>query len=165
MAAVDAPRMKELTQQRNGEFDGYVLRGAAMLVVFGMFLGWVLQCCMAWLQRLIRTPKVKTYIDSATQTDGTQEDAKSSLMQSSVARSGVSQRRGKLAGVELTGDPMQALLSRLTVPALRSALRSRRMLVSGLKAELVARLLASHPPPTVAEIDALAREHYVNVLG
>ena len=56
-------------------------------------------------------------------------------------------------------------LARLTVPALKSALRSRRMHVSGLKADLVARLLSAKPPPTLAEIDALAREHSLKLLG
>ena len=75
------------------------------------------------------------------------------------------QQRRKMASVELTGDPTQELLARLTVPALKSALRSRRMHVSGLKADLVARLLSAKPPPALAEIDALAREHYLKLLG
>ena len=56
-------------------------------------------------------------------------------------------------------------LARLTVPALKSALRSRRMYVSDLKADLVARLLSATPPPPLAEIDALAREHSLKLLG
>ena len=112
----------------------------------------------------LRGHLVKKKVDQTTHIEEMYEYMQSSAVPSAVPSSAYL-RRGKLAGVKLTGDPIQELLSRLTVPALRSALRSRRLFVSRLKAELVQRLLSCSSPPSLAEIDALVREHAVSVLG
>ena len=112
--------------------------------------------CALQRARRVLTPKNHT----KTQTEVQMPDM---TYVTSASSRGANKRQGKLAGTVLTGDPMQNLLTRLTVPAVRDGLASRRMPTSGLKAELVQRLLDAKPAPTVAEVHALAREHRLNI--